>query len=185
MEEDQIEENPHLDWSFSTATDAYCKLKDEDSKKKMIQSILTAILQDTARDSQKIGDWLDWCAGISSLENQRDNAFADQPHQYLQDLVRDLPKKMCAYEFKPGDIAWNCKSCQVDDTCVLCNECFINSQHEGHEVFFYYTHNGGCCDCGDTEAWDPSGFCTNHRVCFTPIVLLLYDSPYCLGRQGL
>ena len=24
-----------------------------------------------------------------------------------------LPKRMCAYEFKPGDIAWNCKACQV------------------------------------------------------------------------
>ncbi|GLD96348.1 hypothetical protein PINS_up005031 [Pythium insidiosum] len=80
----------------------------------------------------------------------------------LQQLQR-LPKRMCAYEFKPGDIAWNCKVCQVDETCVMCNECFIASDHENHEVFFYYTHSGGCCDCGDTEAWAPEGFCTQHR----------------------
>ncbi|POM65399.1 Hypothetical protein PHPALM_18890 [Phytophthora palmivora] len=30
--------------------------------------------------------------------------------------LEKLPKRMCAYEFKPGDIAWNCKVCQVDET---------------------------------------------------------------------
>ena len=53
----------------------------------------------------------------------------------------------------------------MDETCVMCNDCFISSDHEHHEVFFYYTHSGGCCDCGDTEAWAPEGFCTRHRVC--------------------
>uniref|UniRef100_A0AAV1VPC7 E3 ubiquitin-protein ligase n=1 Tax=Peronospora matthiolae TaxID=2874970 RepID=A0AAV1VPC7_9STRA len=80
-----------------------------------------------------------------------------------RDALEKLPKRMCAYEFKPGDIAWNCRVCQVDETCVMCNDCFISSDHENHEVFFYYTHSGGCCDCGDTEAWAPEGFCTRHR----------------------
>lgn len=30
----------------------------------------------------------------------------------LEELEK-LPKRMCAYEFKPGDIAWNCRVCQV------------------------------------------------------------------------
>ncbi|DAZ96356.1 TPA: LOW QUALITY PROTEIN: hypothetical protein N0F65_008006, partial [Lagenidium giganteum] len=77
--------------------------------------------------------------------------------------MQELPKRMCAYEFKPGDIAWNCKVCQVDETCVMCNDCFISSDHDNHEVFFYYTQSGGCCDCGDTEAWAPEGFCTRHK----------------------
>jgi hypothetical protein len=46
---------------------------------------------------------------------------------------------------------------------VMCNDCFIASDHENHEVFFYYTHSGGCCDCGDTEAWAPEGFCLHHK----------------------
>ncbi|TMW57161.1 hypothetical protein Poli38472_003086 [Pythium oligandrum] len=91
----------------------------------------------------------------------------------LEELQR-LPKRMCAYEFKPGDIAWNCKACQVDETCVMCNDCFIASDHDGHEVFFYYTHSGGCCDCGDPEAWAPEGFCTHHRGAQDVDPLLFY-----------
>ena len=30
-----------------------------------------------------------------------------------RDALAKLPKRMCAYEFKPGDIAWNCRVCQV------------------------------------------------------------------------
>uniref|UniRef100_M4BYY9 Uncharacterized protein n=1 Tax=Hyaloperonospora arabidopsidis (strain Emoy2) TaxID=559515 RepID=M4BYY9_HYAAE len=30
-----------------------------------------------------------------------------------RDALEKLPKRMCAYEFKPGDIAWNCRVCQV------------------------------------------------------------------------
>ncbi|TYZ62577.1 hypothetical protein PybrP1_003089 [[Pythium] brassicae (nom. inval.)] len=79
------------------------------------------------------------------------------------EALEQLPKRMCAYEFKPGDIAWNCRVCQADETCVMCNDCFISSDHDDHEVFFYYTQSGGCCDCGDTEAWAPEGFCTSHK----------------------
>ncbi|CEG46056.1 hypothetical protein F441_08560 [Plasmopara halstedii] len=102
-------------------------------------------------------------------------------------VLEQLPKRMCAYEFKPGDIAWNCKVCQVDETCVMCNDCFISSDHEDHEVFFYYTHSGGCCDCGDTEAWSPEGFCTHHKgaqdadpLSFLPPDLLV-QSRNCIG----
>ncbi|CAH0518863.1 unnamed protein product [Peronospora belbahrii] len=102
--------------------------------------------------------------------------------------LEKLPKRMCAYEFKPGDIAWNCKVCQVDETCVMCNDCFISSDHEDHEVFFYYTHSGGCCDCGDTEAWAPEGFCTRHKgaqdadpLSFLPLDLLV-NSRECIAE---
>ncbi|KAL3663101.1 hypothetical protein V7S43_012041 [Phytophthora oleae] len=102
--------------------------------------------------------------------------------------LEKLPKRMCAYEFKPGDIAWNCKVCQVDETCVMCNDCFISSDHEDHEVFFYYTHSGGCCDCGDTEAWASEGFCTRHKgaqdadpLSFLPPDLLM-NSRDCVGE---
>ena len=35
-----------------------------------------------------------------------------------------------------GDIVWNCQTCQTDSTCVLCDNCFHNSDNEGHDVFF-------------------------------------------------
>ncbi|KAG6964431.1 hypothetical protein JG688_00007696 [Phytophthora aleatoria] len=119
------------------------------------------------------------------LLNELQNCVLDaESHQALE----QLPKRMCAYEFKPGDIAWNCKVCQVDETCVMCNDCFISSDHEDHEVFFYYTHSGGCCDCGDTEAWAPEGFCTRHKgaqdadpLSFLPPDLLA-NSRECIGE---
>ncbi len=52
----------------------------------------------------------------------------------------------------------------MDETCVLCNPCFIGSNHSGHEVFFYHSLSGGCCDCGDPEAWDENGFCKDHGI---------------------
>ena len=39
--------------------------------------------------------------------------------------------KVCGYVFREGDIAYNCKNCQADPTCVLCQTCFRNSDHTG------------------------------------------------------
>ena len=38
----------------------------------------------------------------------------------------------------------------------------MNSDHTGHEVFFYHSQAGGCCDCGDSSSWAPVGFCCRH-----------------------
>lgn len=73
-----------------------------------------------------------------------------------------LPKKVCQHPFKRNDIVWVCRTCQSDETCVLCHKCFENSNHEGHDVAFYHAQAGGCCDCGDPDAWDPKGFCPLH-----------------------
>lgn len=69
----------------------------------------------------------------------------------------------CGYVFKRGDIAWNCRTCQTDATCVICDSCFRHSDHQGHEVYFHRTSPGGCCDCGDAEAWKFEGCCDKHR----------------------
>ena len=49
-------------------------------------------------------------------------------------------------------------------TCVLCNSCWEHDKHIGHEIFFYHSNTGGCCDCGDVDAWDKNGFCVKHTV---------------------
>ncbi|GMF09105.1 unnamed protein product [Phytophthora lilii] len=69
---------------------------------------------------------------------------------------------LCGYLFQRNDIVFNCKTCQSDETCVLCLKCFQNGNHEGHDVFFHRTSPGGVCDCGDSEAWAPEGFCVFH-----------------------
>eukprot|EP00980_Cylindrotheca_fusiformis_P000097 scaffold19_cov114-Cylindrotheca_fusiformis.AAC.44 len=80
----------------------------------------------------------------------------------LEALCRSIPRRVCQHPFKRNDIVWVCRTCQADETCVLCHNCFTNSNHEGHDVAFYHAQAGGCCDCGDPDAWDPQGFCPHH-----------------------
>ncbi|KAG6613101.1 e3 ubiquitin-protein ligase [Phytophthora cinnamomi] len=75
---------------------------------------------------------------------------------------RSSAQTLCGYLFQRNDIVFNCKTCQSDETCVLCLKCFQNGNHEGHDVFFHRTSPGGVCDCGDSEAWAPEGFCVFH-----------------------
>lgn len=79
-------------------------------------------------------------------------------------------KRVCQYQFKKNDIVWICRQCESDETCVQCNDCFQDSNHQGHEVYFYHSATGGCCDCGDPGAWKPQGFCSRHgRSCEDPL----------------
>lgn len=82
----------------------------------------------------------------------------------LDGLKKKGKQKKCGYVFQENDIAFNCYTCQVDDTCVLCQSCFENGIHqaEGHQFRFHRTQPGGLCDCGDIEAYAPEGFCIHH-----------------------
>lgn len=82
----------------------------------------------------------------------------------LDALGAAIPRRVCQHPFKRNDIVWVCRTCQADETCVLCHECFKGSNHEGHDVAFYHAQAGGCCDCGDPNAWDESGFCSHHGL---------------------
>jgi len=93
--------------------------------------------------------------------------YSDSEHTSVKSLLQSYPKPAtkgpCGYVFQRGDIAWNCRTCQTDATCVICDSCFQKSEHEGHEVYFHRTSPGGCCDCGDAEAWKAAGCCPDHR----------------------
>ena len=80
-------------------------------------------------------------------------------------LANANKRSLCGKPVKKGDIMWICRQCGKDPTCVQCDDCFQNSDHEGHEVYFYRSSasgGGGCCDCGDPEAWQDCGNCCNH-----------------------
>jgi len=91
----------------------------------------------------------------------------------LKHLAQDTmtTPRPCGYVFKRGDMAWNCRTCQTDSTCVLCDACFQASDHTGHEVSFHQTSPGGCCDCGDVEAWAAEGCCDLHRPVLPAVCL--------------
>ncbi|KAL5535029.1 UBR1 [Sanghuangporus sanghuang] len=65
-----------------------------------------------------------------------------------------IPGRSCGHIFTKGESCYRCKDCALDDSCVMCARCFHATKHEGHNVSFYIAQqSGGCCDCGDQEAW--------------------------------
>ncbi|CUS08004.1 unnamed protein product [Tuber aestivum] len=71
--------------------------------------------------------------------------------------------KPCGHIFKSGEASYRCKTCSLDDTCVLCGRCFESSDHTGHTVYVIIsTGTSGCCDCGDPEAWKIPVKCSVH-----------------------
>ena len=71
----------------------------------------------------------------------------------------------CGHLFQKGEAIYRCRDCGLDDTCVQCDPCFQASIHakEGHDVVFSVSSSsGGCCDCGDPEAWKQDVCCRYH-----------------------
>ena len=135
--------------SDSSSPSSATKVKEEDS---ILYNLFYYIFHGTFPSSS------------SSSSSKKLNTF--QQFSYiqssLQTLGQSMPRKVCQHPFKKNELVWACRNCQSDETCVLCHACYQNSCHEGHDVSFYHAQAGGCCDCGDPEAWDPAGLCHLH-----------------------
>jgi len=72
----------------------------------------------------------------------------------------------CAYQFRPGEPAYQCSFCGSDPTCISCVRCYQQADHSGHEdqVRMVNAGGGGCCDCGDSASWRAEGTCRRHRA---------------------
>ncbi|EPQ32173.1 uncharacterized protein PFL1_00370 [Pseudozyma flocculosa PF-1] len=73
----------------------------------------------------------------------------------------------CGHLFQAGEAIYRCRDCGLDDTCVQCAPCFQASIHakEGHDIVFSISSaSGGCCDCGDHEAWTREIGCRYHST---------------------
>lgn len=76
----------------------------------------------------------------------------------------------CGHILTSGETTYSCKTCAYDETCVLCARCFAESDHDGHEIYVSVSSgNGGCCDCGDDEAWLRPVCCTIHKAEAAPV----------------
>ncbi|KAG7090500.1 hypothetical protein E1B28_009613 [Marasmius oreades] len=74
-----------------------------------------------------------------------------------------IPGRPCSHVLKKGESCFRCKDCSLDDSCVICSKCFHATNHEGHNVSFFIAQQpGGCCDCGDPEAWRVHLNCPYH-----------------------
>jgi len=74
-----------------------------------------------------------------------------------------VPSNFCGKVFKSGEPAYFCKDCQTDPTCCLCMDCFEHSDHKNHRYRLFASGGGGCCDCGDPEAWTSCVYCELHK----------------------
>ncbi|KAF9180948.1 hypothetical protein BGZ51_005784 [Haplosporangium sp. Z 767] len=71
----------------------------------------------------------------------------------------------CGHTFKTGEGVFRCRTCAFDETCVFCLRCFHGTNHEGHDTSFSVNAGGGgCCDCGDAEAWKVDLDCIYHSA---------------------
>lgn len=72
------------------------------------------------------------------------------------------PRNLCRRLLKAGDVTFSCNDCGLDGTCVVCIDCFHKSAHKDHNYKMSNSEGGGCCDCGDIEAWKQNYACTDH-----------------------
>ncbi|XP_050682744.1 E3 ubiquitin-protein ligase UBR1 isoform X2 [Leptidea sinapis] len=106
-----------------------------------------------------------------TYDEERANTLLFQPLERFvwgdTDLSTPAPPRratLCGKVFKQGEPAYSCRECGMDNTCVLCVECFKVSAHRHHKYKMGQSGGGGCCDCGDTEAWKRDPFCELHSA---------------------
>lgn len=78
--------------------------------------------------------------------------------------IRSFNKRptVCGHLFKSEEATYFCRDCCVDPTCVLCTDCFLQSEHRKHRYKMNVSGGGGYCDCGDSEAWKQNVHCNLH-----------------------
>jgi len=70
----------------------------------------------------------------------------------------------CEVVWLNAHVAYRCRDCGTNESSCMCVNCFDSNDHEGHDYRIYHSHSGGCCDCGDANAWKRDSFCKTHSV---------------------
>ncbi|KII74522.1 E3 ubiquitin-protein ligase UBR1 [Thelohanellus kitauei] len=72
---------------------------------------------------------------------------------------------MCTNVISAGDAIYSCLECQQHDMCVLCENCFMSSQHVNHDCQSKKAkHTGQVCSCGVKDLWKCHSTCTSHST---------------------
>eukprot|EP00960_Hanusia_phi_P074940 768348-Hanusia_phi.AAC.1 len=89
-----------------------------------------------------------------------------EPRPWLASLKETGFSSKCGHVFESEEWIYKCLQCCADPTCCFCSKCFENSpcRKLGHRTQLARSSGGGCCDCGDPEAWNPSSFCSIHQA---------------------
>lgn len=114
------------------------------------------------------GNCLNWSFDEDMAQKMLYNTLEEficngDPREVLQQLRQmEKPPSVCGKFFKVGEPTYICRECGMDPTCVLCVTCFKESAHQNHKYKIATSSGGGCCDCGDPEAWKKDPFCNIH-----------------------
>jgi hypothetical protein len=115
----------------------------------LLPQLINRIISEKLSNDQ-LSNWLSWLCCLGD------------PKKTLAALNSKSKSGICGKVYKDGDLAYHCRECSIDESCAICEECFKNSDHTGHDWYANKT-GGGCCDCGDPEAWRPQGNCKYHQ----------------------
>lgn len=116
------------------------------------------------------GNALDWSFNEQKAEQTLLNTLEEficngNSIEVLHGLTQqNFPPSVCGRVFKMGEPTYNCRECGMDSTCVLCVDCFKRSPHKNHKYKMGTSYGGGCCDCGDVEAWKQDAYCQTHKL---------------------
>lgn len=85
-----------------------------------------------------------------------------EKNEFVKYLYSLSGASRCVVKWNGKHTAYRCKECGVTPSSCICVECFNASEHQGHTFSLYTSTLGGCCDCGDENAWKKEGNCSNH-----------------------
>eukprot|EP01028_Stygiella_incarcerata_P012053 TRINITY_DN7248_c0_g1_i3.p1 TRINITY_DN7248_c0_g1~~TRINITY_DN7248_c0_g1_i3.p1 ORF type:complete len:1650 (-),score=390.22 TRINITY_DN7248_c0_g1_i3:1711-6537(-) len=91
------------------------------------------------------------------------------------------PFPVCGKVWRHGDYAYQCNTCGRHPASAICQKCFEEGDHEGHDYVLIHV-TGGMCDCGDEASFDPKGFCKHHKGTGKSI---MYESLSGLDRSAI
>ena len=76
---------------------------------------------------------------------------------------------VCGKHLPDGAIYYTCLDCDLvrkvkpNSHALQCEQCFENSNHEGHKIATGVGSDTAYCDCGIAESWKREGCCSRHE----------------------
>lgn len=134
------------EWDLVRAVERLDRLEKDEQSLTVPTAVLTRELTEFVTHPVSVPS-----SGPSTQQQQYHYANSEQAMLALEQLGLSVPRRVCQHPFRKNDIVWVCRTCQADETCVLCHACYSSSSHVGHDVAFYHAQAGGCCDCGDPD----------------------------------
>ena len=133
---------------------------DEEQLRKYLFNPLDRFLCGCKSDSQDITSSSDSDVRDGDEQQEGENK---EPEQIFKEIYAlNAPPAQCGKLFRMGEPTYSCRDCGHDPTCVLCVNCFKESEHRFHRYKMSTSSGGGYCDCGDPEAWSQYVHCSTH-----------------------